>query len=1601
MSDKDTATQDKKSFTGKSQLAALIEMTGDLDTAESVQSTMPKWLTEAAPEAIAAYASAMVELQASQLKVQPALDSLKPLYEFCRIELTQLLTTRYGVAFDVEEDRIELPGFDCGCPGATEAEKISSQQMVARRSLLQAAMHNFTEEEAGKDGFPAAGVVRIASTPEGLSALTPRVFANVCRELDLGQRYQDHYAATFNSSVLDADIRQLKANVLKVDAHTAYLKGDIGLSALRMLEWLDLNSGNANASGAKPILYQNAPIHMQGLELFGACMWGVVIFSKRPLKDHPIDWCVVYMPNEPGRPVFEYNTFALFERYLSRQLNISTYADFFSGYIDESNKADFYSSLAKKQDLSLATPLIPFMLFTFLYQSHVTKMHSDALLLAVSTATVDAEERQKRLQSYEEAGLLIANIAGLFVPVLGQLMMGVAIGQLLGEVYEGVEDWRHDDKAGALAHLLNVAENLAMMAAFAAGTKVIGSLIKRTVAEHPVFFSQFIAVYNSAAKTRLWKPYVEPYQQIISGGVVADSQGIYQVNSQTFIKINAAVYEVIIDAALGKWRVKHPTRNEAYSPVVERNTEGGWRFAHEHPDEWSSGLYALKRIAPRLAELDEGRLENARRITDTTVSQLHRLGETNSALPTRLKDCIERFRIEQRLSDFIEAMESGDAHSIRHTEEQLHTLPSLPGWPADRYIDVVGDNGLVTARYPSTTLVEDHELSVVVSQEQLRRGELLETLIAGLYSEEVDTLLGVKAAKSTEGSLLAKKIGAAVKSDRRSAFDHLYRHYDKSGFGNVQKLRSHYPGLPAGVAKSLVDAASSVERLHLNSTRRVPMNLAQKVNQTLSELRFDRALSGLYLPEIAAPDSQLLGIRLLSRMRGWSNTLRVELRQGTPSGVQLASVGSEEASIKRVIVRTELGHEAFDATGQSLGSVVSGNDSLYGAVVRAIPSDQRIAMGIGGLEDTGGSSLRKKLFDKGLEDRADTERLFSGEPADASALRSDCLEAGAPASGSRHPLSLIRKIKTLYPLLSSSEANELLDEFGPDHLARATEVKRRLHALKALRKTLDTWINEVSGRTWTPFDETEIYVSRCTVADRIEDCWRRMFFVRYGSASTVHGLKLDGMRVDKLPLLPPEVTFDHVQALSLKDMDLNDDVGYFLKAFKNVRSLDLSSNAITRLPEALSLMPELDELSLAVNDLQLTEHTLKKLSDIRTLRTLNLSANHRLGATLDVSKMFDLEYLSLCNTQATEFPKNLGRLPNLDRVDLRFNEISVLPDWVFDSTRRFSETINLRNNPLSENSRIQLNAYRDRVGIGMGYFEDDITRLNEQGAREIWLTDALTTPERIATWIAMKDDPAADGLFRLLNELGYSADTEYVREDMIRRVWGVLKAAQVDTPMREQIFELAANPLSCTDSAALNFSHLEVAVEVDKVANPLGALRSSAPELLKLGRGLFRLDQLEQIAQNQIQKNPNVDALEVSLAYRTGLAEVLALPGQPRHMRYAAISGVTQAALDIAENQVKMAELSPQFMKFMVRLPFWTDYLQRQFSRQFASVDLIYPEKLQAVFETADSLTTGDYLAQVSQIQAEKEAVQNSIFEQLTHSALKIVELGICAVPDI
>ncbi|MFJ2539097.1 NEL-type E3 ubiquitin ligase domain-containing protein [Pseudomonas sp. NPDC087614] len=1609
-----TTTQNKSAPRAPTQnevLSVLLEATGDLDNAEALHKSLPAMLLNSATSTLVALDQTARDLLTIQLKVEKDLLKLKPLNAFCIAELTRALKAKWPAVFDVEKDLLSLPGVECGCsPASTDPEGIQTFPH-ATQTLLQAAMQNFTEDEE-TDNYPEGSQVRVSSVPSGVAGLTPASFAKFCRELDLGKRYQAHFQQVFGlvddagkvtaTRPMTRDIAAMKKLLLQLDMYLAAISQHITPASLQIVQRLIAADGVVSA---KTLHYSNRPLMMHGIEVLDSCIWGVVVFAVRSIELYPNEWCLVYMANEPERPLYEYSSFTAFKQYLTQKLSDKRYQDYFANSIDEDDKADFFKTFADTADLGHIRQLpIAVPLFEFMVQSHVGKMQIDARKLAVPTADIDEDVRRKRLLGFLELGVSIATVAGFFVPVVGQLMMGVAVGQLLAQVYEGVEDWQRGDQQEALSHLLSVAQDIALMGVFAGGQKAVGTLGRKLVRAHPEFFGQFTAILDSAGKPRLWKPDLTPYEHRLPAGITMadDSVELHPLKEKTVGRVDYGMFSGSLDPDTKVWHLDHPERPKAYAPGLEQHVEGGWRLAAEDAETWNSAPYTLKRIDPRLSEFPDTDLDMIRRISEISHDQLHRVFNDNLALPARLRDTVERLRIERQSSQLTTELERGEVHAGQPSQEQLHGLPQLPGWPTGRYIEVSDSEGDVTATYPATN-TRVPALSVQVTQEQLAAGQLLQSVIDGLSLREVEAMLGGKVSAGSQKPALAKKLGALFRAERRSVFDRMYQRYDQSEADEVKTLRSVFADIPARYAQRLIDQAPSVERLHLRSTGRVPLRLAQRVRKASAAVRLDRALSGLLVPQVANADSEKLAIQLLPRLSGWDPNLRLTLRDKTLNGPVLEAIGNEAATPLKTctLVKSSGGYEAFTGDGKSLGRVASEPDNLYAAILKALPSAQRTTAGFADPVIADSARLRSQLLNIALDEREASARVLTTGKFEPLVSDPPCIQGDHAMPESPHPRALLRKVRRLYPGFTEAQASEFIDRSGNDPLTRATRVKGLRRDLEQLRKVLEVWTQDQAGMTLMGEDLREVRHSRKTAAEMIEDGFRRLFLATDESGKSICVLNLDGMRVGTLPTLPPGLNFDHIQQLSLKNMEQGDDLVYFLKSFKHAESVDLDGNALTRLPEVLSHMPDLTRVSLAGNRIKLTEHTLVKLANLRTLHSLNLNSNP-LGATPEVGKMFDLRSLCLRDTRVTELPKGLERLPHLDWVDLRENQIKQLPDWLFKTSRRFSEALDLRGNPLSLASRTHLADYRNNVGVGMGYLENDNARLDEQKARSLWFEGGAggDWAQRDRIWTLFKEDPRAEGLFHLLAELGNTADSEKVAKDTCRRVWAVLEAAETDAILSEQVFDLAANPINCTDSAAVNFSQLELAVEVNKITRLAGGRVTSVHPLLKLGRGLFRLDKLDQIAREHALNDTSADPLEVNLAYRIGLAEEFDLPGQPRHMRFAILGGVTEANLETARNRISVAELSSEWLTFLLRQPFWCEYLKRTYPRQFASLEETFPARLDAVFEQASKLSTADYLNQMDVIRLEREQAEEAVLKRLTGEAIRLGDLGLCAMPD-
>lgn len=1579
-----------------------FEHTADLDKADVLETSMPAWLTDADLKTVQALKSATAQNAVAHAKASVVLNRLKPLDQYCKEKLAAVLEHKWKVNVDVERDSLDAIKKTISTTGLFPVGYVTKEETVSR-SLLHAAMDNFTEAQSKSGGIPKDSTVVIGAVAQTGAELTPVKFAALCRELDLGASYQRHIDQIFAlpakpalNAPLDerasaADIRRLGLLNMEVAVHVAYLKKNISAEAYKTL--LSVIEQDVPVADIKEAVFDGGPVIWQGLMIHEACICGALVFSKVSIDSEPKAKCIVYMPNEPRRPVYEYASLEEFKVYLTLKLQVASYRKTFTEqYLPGHEKTDFFSAFDQDKTLGVLTATPSTCPSDFFFSAFISRAQKDAQVLAVPTADVDTAQREKTLKQLLDGGLSLLNAAAFIVPVLGQVMAAVAVVQIASEVYEGVEDWAHGERHKALSHLLNVVESVTQMAAFAAGGKAVSAL-NRIGKEQREFFDGFEAVKRADGTSRLWKPDLQPYEQSLpSGAAHADAQGIHADGARTSILMDAATYDVSQDAASKQWRIKHPLRPDAFQPPLERNVEGGWRHVHEHSLEWPDSAYALKRTAPRLADIPTRLLTQLAHITGMTPTELYRLHDSNLKLPSRFNDCVERYRLNEKVTGLIKAMDAGETASTDFVPEQLHTLPRLPGWPEDRFLEVRDDKGLVKARYPQTA-IEDDVNSVPVTQTQLDAGQLLDTVINGLYPKEVEGLTG-SATTESKSLLLGRKIATSLKGDRQPLCDWLYKNADGVATGDVAVLREHAGNVPTRVAQELLDNASVRDRLFIRDRKLLGFDLSGQVSEAQAGLRLDRAITGLQLPQLANADTDTLALRLLNRVQGWDDDFRLEVRQDVPSGTLLDSVGKADASLSAVIVKTSEGYKVTQLAGTLVTTKTS--KTLLEAIAPVLSGSQRTRLGLSGDDHFDTLLLRERLIAAATADPVRTTRVLRGEHSEAPEHLSRCIQADSPAANS-YAKALTRKVRKLYPTYTDAEVAAFLDAAGTTDRLRANRIKELKLQWKTLRGVLQTWRDDEAQMKKLPGTLNDLRVARRQVTNAIENCWRRVKPPRWPQDQAYTTLKLERKPCGALPTLS-EQDVAHVRTLSIKDMKAGDELAYFLKPFKGLVRLELDNNQLTRLPEALSHMPDLEHLRLDGNTLALTEHTLRKLADMHKLKTLGLTGN-RLGATIDVSKMLDLQLLYLADTHATELPVGLARSPYLDVVNLERNEIRELPAWLFNASSHFTTKLNLRHNPLSAASQTKLVAYRSRTGIGMGFEVDDISVLTEQRARDLWMPDPREAnyAKLDAIWTALKNEPGSDGLFRTLSEVGSSADNRYGHEDMKRRVWNVIDAAQADAALRDELLPMAVKA-NCDDSAALIFSHLEMRVHREAAVRQSANVHDEAARLLSLGRSLFRLDYLDGLAAAKAKANPALDPVEVTLAYRTGLAEKLELIGQPRHMRFASLGGVKSSDLDTACAKVLNAELNPEFVNSISKRDFWEEFLRKRHATQFSTMDEPFHVEMETALKKA--APAGGENPAVTAVRQKHQQAADALLTRLTDEALKANDAKTCFAFD-
>ncbi|MFI8223611.1 dermonecrotic toxin domain-containing protein [Pseudomonas sp. NPDC085632] len=287
----------------------------------------------------------------------------------------------------------------------------------------------------------------------------------------------------------------------------------------------------------------------------------------------------------------------------------------------------------------------------------------------------------------------------------------------------------------------------------------------------------------------------------------------------------------------------------------------------------------------------------------------------------------------------------------------------------------------------------------------------------------------------------------------------------------------------------------------------------------------------------------------------------------------------------------------------------------------------------------------------------------------------------------------IAQMRELFPSLDEQEASDVIYDL-PGTLAdsRAQLVAWRAE-LDQMTADLTAWapqvpsVHPITGEVLTAIELFDQYAVRSEFGQQLERFWRHR--------SIESGMRADYFESDvkffgDLPRLTTD--FSHVSGVKLKGNAAIGAPGAFIDLFSNARELDLQQFALGEIPQTVTHLSNLTELTLRDCAVTLSQADQTLLATLSNLELLDLSHNP-LTATPDLQPLPALRDLLLSNSGITTLPDGMAGHPNLKNALLNSNRISDLPEAFFGLDLDLADGVNLASNPLSLAARERIKSF--------------------------------------------------------------------------------------------------------------------------------------------------------------------------------------------------------------------------------------------------------------------------------------------------------------------
>jgi len=875
------------------------------------------------------------------------------------------------------------------------------------------------------------------------------------------------------------------------------------------------------------------------------------------------------------------------------------------------------------------------------------------------------------------------------------------------------------------------------------------------------------------------------------------------------------------------------------------------------------------------------------------------------------------------------------------------------------------------------------EPGVLDSAQRVLIAQRIRTLVACLRAgQQVEDPAALAQLSGLEGAagLTGPALADLAWAQRRGLFEQLYQAETQIPHGDpaLATLQRVFPSLHGRAAQALLAEADAADRERLRLSGRIPLCLAEKARQRVADVRVLRALEALHWDTPQNLDLGRVVLAMLEHLPAAAGGIRWRLFNGGQRATPVAEM--RLGARVRNLVFADGQFQCIDAQGLAVGQA----GELIEVISAAYDEDLRAALQV---PEPFAHNLRGVLARQALARRQAVAQLLSPSRLAGVHLPIRLADGriGYPLSGRRpgsspgayRPGPILRRVRYLYPTFSDDEVFAWVEQARHSVLGLERTLQHYERAYDALISELRRWVH---AATTTAERENRRRLRRA-----LRSCWQQM---REGAQEGAPGLMyrwdMANTRVSGLPAFTDQVVFDHVHVLALHNMQLEDVPERFLRAFPNIRGLEMPDNRLTRIPQALMRMPNLQRLSLQRNRISLDPGQATILASCPNLVMIDLRDNP-LGRPFSLSGLVRLSELRLAGTRLRDLPYGLVQSSSLRVVDLRDNLLTGMPEGFYNSRLWLDHEVHLGGNPFSE-----AEAQRLHEALLAARLEGDAEALPAQ-LRWMEAAAAPVRSELGSLWQALEAMPDAAQFFDLLERLMETEDFRHLTgaRYLAGRVLEMLRAMRGSDELRELMFN-DAEQLTCQDSVALRFSDLELRLLAWRARSQATA-GGQEQALLRLGRQLWRLEEVDQFAQQDVMEREATgrgsDPIEIVLAYRLGLRAQLDLPLLTSGMTYRVIAGVEAPQLAQAQNWILAHESGERLATSLVARDFWQAHLRSAYARRFEQLDAPFHERLE-VLQADASLTEAERLAEIERVASQRQAEERQLMLTLTLDAL-------------